>query len=98
MHISQHAYNHYWEKGWVAVEGVYSPDEVERIAQIAIEVSDREMETPETTDQGIGYALIERKTVQLHREKSMHLSSKNLTSNPSYLTPVSRASSKASSV
>ena len=45
MHISQHAYNHYWEKGWVAVEGVYSPDEVERIAQIAIEVSDHEIET-----------------------------------------------------
>ena len=61
MHISQHAYNHYWEKGWVAVEGVYSPDEVERIAQIAIEVSDHEIETQmdpdETTDKGIGYAV-----------------------------------------
>ena len=57
MHINQDAYNHYWEKGWVAIEGIYSPDEVERIAQIAIELSDREIETPETTDQGIGYAV-----------------------------------------
>ena len=52
MHISQDAYTHYWEKGWVTIEEVYSPDEVERIAQIAIEVSDREMETPRNYGSG----------------------------------------------
>ena len=77
MHINQDAYSHYWEKGWVAIEDVYSPNEVERIAQIAIEVPQklriRESVTP----------LIERKMARLHREKSMRLSSKNLTFNPS---------------
>ena len=61
MHISQDAYNHYWEKGWVAIEGVYNPDEVERIAQIAIEVSDRDMKSamdPDPIeDKGAGYAV-----------------------------------------
>lgn len=61
MHISQDAYNHYWENGWVVVEGVYSPDEVEDIAQIAIEVSDREMksslDSDEITEKGVGYAV-----------------------------------------
>ncbi len=43
MKISQDAYNHYWKKGWVVIEGVYGTEEVDRIAQIAIEVSDAEM-------------------------------------------------------
>ena len=61
MHISQDAYNHYWKNGWVVVEGVYSPDEVEDIAQIAIEVSDREMksslDSDEIAEKGVGYAV-----------------------------------------
>ena len=61
MQISQGDYNHYWEKGWVAIEGVYNPDEVERIAQIAVEVSDRDMKSsmdPEDiADKGAGYAV-----------------------------------------
>ena len=43
MTISLKAYNHYWEKGWVVVESVYAPSEVDRIAQLAVEVSDTEL-------------------------------------------------------
>ena len=41
------AYNHYWEKGWAVVEGVFSRDEADRIAQIALEVSQQEMQDSE---------------------------------------------------
>ena len=43
MNISPKAYNHYWEKGWVVVEGVYTPSKIERIAQLAVEISDAEL-------------------------------------------------------
>ena len=36
-------YNHYWEKGWAVVEGVFSREEADRIAQIALEVSQQEL-------------------------------------------------------
>jgi ectoine hydroxylase-related dioxygenase (phytanoyl-CoA dioxygenase family) len=38
MKISQAAYDHYWEKGWAVVEGVFSPQEAEALAQVALEV------------------------------------------------------------
>lgn len=38
------AYNHYWEKGWAVVEGVFGREEADRIARIALEVSRKEME------------------------------------------------------
>ena len=34
---------HYWEKGWAVVEGVFSRDEADRIAIIALEVSQKEL-------------------------------------------------------
>ena len=37
------AHNHYWEKGWAVVEGVFSCDEADRIARIALEVSKQEI-------------------------------------------------------
>ena len=37
------AHNHYWEKGWAVVEGVFSCDEADRIARIALEVSQQEI-------------------------------------------------------
>lgn len=30
--------DHYWEKGWVVVEGIYDVDEVDSISQLAIEI------------------------------------------------------------
>ncbi|MCZ6676020.1 MAG: phytanoyl-CoA dioxygenase family protein [Candidatus Poribacteria bacterium] len=52
MNMSQDAYDDYWEKGWVVIEGVYHPDEVKRIAQLALEVSDREL-----TDDSASYVV-----------------------------------------
>jgi ectoine hydroxylase-related dioxygenase (phytanoyl-CoA dioxygenase family) len=43
MNISPKAYNHYWGKGWVVVEDVYSPNKIDRIAQLAVAVSDTEL-------------------------------------------------------
>lgn len=43
------AYSHYWEKGWAVVEGVFSRDEADRIAQIALEVSQQEMQDAEAS-------------------------------------------------
>ena len=36
-------YRHYWEKGWAVEEGVFGRDEADRIAQIALEVSQQEV-------------------------------------------------------
>ena len=43
MKISQDTYDHYWERGWTVVEGVFSAEEVDRVARTAVEVSDREL-------------------------------------------------------
>jgi hypothetical protein len=44
MNISQATYDHYWDKGWVVVEGVYRTDEVDRTAKLALEISDEEIQ------------------------------------------------------
>lgn len=41
--IDQAAYDQYWEKGWVVVEGIFPRDEAEQIAQIALELSQAEL-------------------------------------------------------
>lgn len=41
--MNQAEYEHYWAHGWTVVEGVYSVDEAEQIAQIALEISQQEM-------------------------------------------------------
>ena len=56
MNISQETYDHYWEKGWVVVEGVFAPEEAERIAQLALEVTDDEIKQGETSNYSIDYA------------------------------------------
>ena len=35
--------DHYWEKGWVVVEGIYDVDEVDSMSQLAIEISNKEL-------------------------------------------------------
>lgn len=42
--VAQTVYDHYWEKGWVVVEGIFQRDEAEQIAQIALEISQAELE------------------------------------------------------
>ena len=36
-------YHHYWEKGWAVEEGVFSREEADRIAQVALELSQQEL-------------------------------------------------------
>ena len=36
-------YKHYWKKGWAVEEGVFSREEADRIAQVALEVSQQEL-------------------------------------------------------
>ncbi|MCY4091029.1 MAG: phytanoyl-CoA dioxygenase family protein [Caldilineaceae bacterium] len=45
--MQSETYNHYWQKGWAVMEGVFSREEADRIAQIALEVSTREMQESE---------------------------------------------------
>ncbi|MEC8893707.1 MAG: hypothetical protein VX901_10325, partial [Candidatus Poribacteria bacterium] len=35
--------DHYWEEGWVVVEGIYDVDEVDSMSQLAIEISNKEL-------------------------------------------------------
>ena len=55
MNISQATYNHYWEKGWVVVEGVFAPEEVERIAQFALEVTNDEIQQGEPSNYAVDF-------------------------------------------
>ncbi|MEM7534307.1 MAG: phytanoyl-CoA dioxygenase family protein [Chloroflexota bacterium] len=43
--ISQETYNHYWAKGWAVVEHVFTAEEVDQIAALALDVSQKELET-----------------------------------------------------
>lgn len=43
MKISQTAYDHYWEKGWAVVEGVFSHQEAEDLAQVALDVAEEDL-------------------------------------------------------
>ena len=36
-------FRHYWEKGWAVAEGVFSREEADRIAQIALDLSQEEL-------------------------------------------------------
>ena len=63
--MNRQAYNHYWEKGWVVVEGVFSAEEADRIAQLALEVSRQEM-----SDQGDNYVVDSSGTGEVRPAKS----------------------------
>ena len=45
-------YRDYWEKGWAVEEGVFSREEADRIAQIALELSQEEL-----SNEGDGYVV-----------------------------------------
>lgn len=46
-------YNHYWTNGWAVVEGVFSREEADRIAAIALEVSQEELEKANKGENGL---------------------------------------------
>jgi hypothetical protein len=35
-------FGQYWKKGWVVVEGVFKPEEVDRIATLALAIAEKE--------------------------------------------------------
>ena len=35
-------HDHYWQKGWVVIEGVFRPDEADRVADAAVRIAERE--------------------------------------------------------
>lgn len=41
--MQSETYNHYWQNGWAVAEGVFSREEADRIAQIALDLSTKEM-------------------------------------------------------
>ena len=49
MRIDKATSDHYWEKGWAVVEGVFEREEAERIAQLALTVSTEELDTAGNT-------------------------------------------------
>jgi len=55
VNISQETYVQYWDKGWVVIEGVFTSDKVDRIAQIALEVSDEEINQGGSPNDSVDY-------------------------------------------
>ena len=45
--MQSETYNHYWQKGWAVAENVFSREEVDLIAEIALDVSTQEMRESE---------------------------------------------------
>lgn len=43
MQLNSVAYEHYWQKGWCVVEGVFAAEECDAIAALAMDISQREM-------------------------------------------------------
>ena len=44
--VTQEQLNHYWEKGWVVIEGVFDPAVVDYIAETATAIIEREIKDP----------------------------------------------------
>ena len=42
--MNQADYDHYWEEGWAVIEGIYATDEVDSIAQLVTEISNKGLE------------------------------------------------------
>jgi len=54
MPINQTQLDHYREKGWVVVEGVYPPAVVDEVAALAMRIGDAQIESGETGDFDVG--------------------------------------------
>ncbi len=49
MKMDPKVFDHYWEKGWTVVEGVFSRREAEEIAQVALAVSQEELKADQSS-------------------------------------------------
>jgi ectoine hydroxylase-related dioxygenase (phytanoyl-CoA dioxygenase family) len=64
--INQAAYDQYWEKGWLVAEGVFQPEEVEQVAELATKIGIQELSSaaPITIDHSEDGRQAPRKIVQ----------------------------------
>ena len=64
--IDRAAYDHYWDKGWLVVEGVFERAEADRIAELATEVGLKELSSapPMTIDRSDDGQRLPRKIAQ----------------------------------
>ena len=42
MKLERKYHDHYWQKGWVVIEGVFRPDEADRVAEAAVRIAQRD--------------------------------------------------------
>ncbi len=49
MKFCQELYDHFWDRGWVAVENVFAAHEAERVAEVALAVSVSELDESESS-------------------------------------------------
>ncbi len=42
MNFDREHYDHYWNKGWLVVEGVFKPEEADRVATLALKIVEKE--------------------------------------------------------
>lgn len=42
MALDKEHYDHYWSKGWVVVEDIFKPEEADRVAALAVAITDKE--------------------------------------------------------
>src|SRR5579862_8211708 len=45
MNSDREYFDHYWDKGWVVVEGIFDPEEVDRVAALALATAEEERPT-----------------------------------------------------
>ena len=65
--MEKSVYDHYWAKGWAVVDGVFTDEEADRIAQIALDVSQQEL-----TAGGDSYVVDESADGEIAPRKIMH--------------------------
>ncbi len=49
MKLSQEVYDHYWDRGWAVVDGVFEAPEAEKVAEVALAVSVSELDEEESS-------------------------------------------------
>ena len=49
MKLSQEVYDHYWDRGWAVVDGVFEAPEAEKVAEVALVVSVSELDEDESS-------------------------------------------------
>lgn len=54
MPFSEQIYRHYWDNGWAVIEGVFSREEIDNIASVALSLSQEELKANPNPKPGAG--------------------------------------------